>query len=116
MHPTGAILASDYPYFGVDRQHFGKKRLPNSGNRPFQPPIGSMALFTCPEMTLFSNDAGTFSGNNVLGDDPRGSVKEKPWQRFRLSPDQRGSAGGTTGAGLRGIVLRKKCEEGICYE
>jgi hypothetical protein len=100
VHSTEFISASDYPFFGVDRQHFGKKRLPSSGNRPFHPRIGRLALIACPEMTLFSNDTEAFSGTRVLGDDPRCSVKETPWLRFRLSPDQRGSEGGMTGAGL----------------
>lgn len=117
-HPDGKglILASDNPFFGVNRQHFGKKRLPNYGNRPFQPRICGLILSACPEMTLFSNDTGPFPGYEVLGDDLQGGMKETLWQRFRLSPDQRCSAGGMTGAALRGIVIRKKCEKGICYE
>jgi hypothetical protein len=99
MHTTESILTSDHPFFGVDRQHFGKKRLPSSGNRLFHPQIGSLALITCPEMTLFSNDTGAVSGTRVLGDDPLGGMKETAWQRFGVSPDQRGSAGGMTGAG-----------------
>jgi hypothetical protein len=97
MHSTGAILTSDEPFFRVNRQHFGKKRQTSFGNRPFQPPIGSLVPFACPEMTLFSNDTGAFPGNGVLGDDPRDSVKEKPWERLRLSPVGRGAPGGQPG-------------------
>jgi len=70
MKSTGAILTPDEPFRRSDRQHFGKKRHPNFGNRLFHPPIGSMALITCPEMTLFSNDTGAFPGYKVLGNVP----------------------------------------------
>jgi hypothetical protein len=68
MHSTEVISASDEPVFGSDRQHFSKKRQPSFGNRPFHPPIGSLAFIACPEMTLFSNDTGVLRGNNVQGD------------------------------------------------
>jgi len=99
VHSTESISASVHPFFGVDRQHFGKKRLPGSGNRLFHPRIGSPALFACPEMTLFSNDTGEVTGTKVLGDNPLGGMKETPWQRFGFSPDQPSSEGGMTGAG-----------------
>jgi hypothetical protein len=68
MESTESILASDDPIFGVDRQHFGKKRQPSFRNRPFQLPIGIMTPIPSPEMTLFSNDTGAFPGNEVPGD------------------------------------------------
>ncbi len=70
MQSTEFILGSDHPFFEVDRQHFDKKRLPHSGNRPFRPLICGLALNACPEMTLFSNDTGPFPENVVLGDRP----------------------------------------------
>jgi len=73
MESTEPILTFDHPFFGIIRQHFGKKRLPNSGNRQFHPRIGSLTLITCLEMTLFSNDTGAFPGNKVRGGTTRES-------------------------------------------
>lgn len=73
MESTEPILASDHSFFGVARQHFGKKRLPNFRNRPFHPLISGLAFNACPEMTIFYNDAGAVTGKHVLGgDDPWG--------------------------------------------
>jgi hypothetical protein len=112
VHSTESISASNDPFFGVDRQHFGKKRLPSSGNRRFHPRIGNLALIACPEMTLFSNHAGTFSGSKVLGVNPRGGVEKTPWQRFRLSPVGKGTPGGQSvtvvGPTVR-TIRRKMC-------
>ena len=67
MKSTEAILTSDYPFRGTVWPQFSKKRHPDSGNRPFHPPIGSLAPFTCPEMTTFGNDAGQDIGTDGAG-------------------------------------------------
>ena len=67
MRPTEAISASDSPSRRSDRQHFSKKRHPSFGNRPFHPLISRLALFTCPEMTLFSNDTAADIRKDGLG-------------------------------------------------
>ncbi|MFA5269682.1 MAG: hypothetical protein WC379_17090 [Methanoregula sp.] len=61
-------------------------------------------------MTLFSNDAGEVTGNEVLGVNPRGGVEKTPWQRFRLSRVGRGTPGGqpVTVVGPAVRTLRRK--------
>jgi hypothetical protein len=116
MQSSEVILASDYPYFGAVRQLFGKKRHPGSGNRPFQSLIGSLAPFTCPEMTTFGNVAGQDIGIDGLGAVSRRGMKEPLWQRFRGY-----LAGGTvpdyqpvTAAGPAGKIRRKMYRRRMC--
>jgi hypothetical protein len=75
MRSTEAILASDCPFRGSDRQLFSKKKHPDFRERPFYPLISDLAFFTCPEKTTFSNDtaadrsgmpAGACQGNKTL--------------------------------------------------
>ncbi len=67
MESTESISVSNYPFLRYDRQHFSKKRQPNFRNRPFYPLIGRLVLFTCPEMTLFSNDTAADIRKDGLG-------------------------------------------------
>ena len=95
MKSTEAILASDHPFRGIDRQYFGEKRHHDSGNRSFQPPIGSPVPSACPEMTTFGNDTEAFSGNDGLVD--------VPYTRGRISP----GAGSLPGAAWTTIYHRR---------
>jgi len=62
-----AVLGSDCPVFGSNRQYFDEKRQPSFRKRPFHLLIGDMMLFTCPEMTTFSNDTGRDIFKDGLG-------------------------------------------------
>ena len=68
MHSTEAISAPDCPFRGTVWPQFSRKRHPESGNRVFHPRISNLAPNPCPEMALFSNDTGQFSGLHRLVD------------------------------------------------
>ncbi len=117
MMSTEAISAPDYPFRGTVWPQFSEKRHPDFGNRPFHPPITCLTIIPCPEKATFSNDAGPFHGNEVLGDDSRGGMKEKPWQQLRLSTVGRGATGGQPGivAGpAAGNIRRKMYRRRMC--
>jgi hypothetical protein len=67
MRSTEAILASDCPFRGSDRQLFSKKKHPDFRERPFYSLISDLASFTCPEKTTFSNDTAADIGKDGLG-------------------------------------------------
>jgi hypothetical protein len=68
MQSAEPISAPDYPFRGTFWPQFSRMRPYEFGNRPFHPPIESLAPIACPEKATFSNDAGPFPGNRVLGD------------------------------------------------
>jgi hypothetical protein len=111
---TEPISAPDYPFRGTVWPQFSEKRHPDFRNRAIQSPIACLTIIPCTEKATFSNDAGPFPGNEVLGDDPRGVMKEKPWQRFRLSTVGRGATGGQPGivAGPAALISGEKCTAG----
>ena len=60
-------MAPDYLFLEPDRQLFDEKRLPNFQERLFQPLIGDLMPFGCPEITTFSNNTGRDFFENGLG-------------------------------------------------
>ena len=64
MKSTEVISTPDYLFRRTVWPQFSEKRHPEFGNRSFQSPIRSLATIPCPEMALFSNDAGQFPGTH----------------------------------------------------
>jgi len=67
MRSTEAILTSDCPSRGSDRQLFSKKKHPDFRERPFYSLISDLASCTCPEKTTFSNDTAADIQKDGLG-------------------------------------------------
>jgi len=67
MRSTEAILTSDCPFRGSDRQLFSKKKHPDFRERPFYSLISDLASCLCPEKTTFSNDTAADIRKDGLG-------------------------------------------------
>jgi len=109
MRSTELILAPDCPFSGPDQQGIAKKRHQGSRKGLFQPEIDVQEAFQPRKYPHAATLQDTISEKSLL-------LYGCMVANRGFSPDQRGSAGDRTGAGLRGIVTRKKCEKGIRYE
>jgi hypothetical protein len=79
---TVAISTSDCPFFWHGWQHFDEKRYPNFRKWPFQPLIGDLTPYFCPEMSSFSHDTAADSSEDGLG---QAEMKGRPVFRIGLN-------------------------------
>lgn len=107
-------MTPDYPFREVFWPQFIKKRPHYAENRPFQPPIACLATIPRPEKAIFSNDAGQFPGDKVLGH-VSGKSRRK---RQGSGPGDLSSEMGDEGpAGNRGIIgCHKRLEKNVPQE
>lgn len=89
MMSTGVISASDYPFFGRDRQHFDEKPLLESGKRSFATRISCLACSMGSEISTFSNDTAGGLRKSWPGVVYWGCRTSIPENRHRFCPDGR---------------------------